>query len=274
VGITEASHPTGLAVSGNVMFLADHDAGRVLRVEGGVVVKRHDDLAKPHHLIVLGDRLIVADTDHNRLAYFDLQLEPCEEPSALKAYGMQRPHGLTTNFPGEFYVTDADNHRILRVRHGEVVATAGRAERESGAGPGEFSVPCGIAASLDCVVVADTFNHRIQVLGRDLRFISSFGEQGYGNGQMAYPVAVATWRNWIVVSDEYNKRLQLWRRESGSLPFELSCVSADLLGKWLGSPFGICFDEDGRLFVADRRRGGVLRIDFDRLLADLALRDR
>jgi sugar lactone lactonase YvrE len=66
----------------------------------------------------------------------------------------------------------------------------------------------------------------------------------------------------------------LWRRESGSLPFELSCVSADLLGKWLGSPFGICFDEDGRLFVADRRRGGVLRIDFDRLLADLALRDR
>jgi sugar lactone lactonase YvrE len=273
VTVEEASHPTGLAVSGNVMFVVDHDAGCLLRVEDGAVVKRHGGLAKPHHLIVLGERLIVADTNHHRLAHFDLQLEPCDDPPALQAYRMQRPHGLTTNFPGEFYVTDADNHRILRVHHGEVVATAGRAECESGTGPGEFSVPCGIAASLDCVVVADTYNHRIQVLDRDLLFISSFGQQGYGKGQMAYPVAVATWRDWIVVSDEYNKRLQLWRRESGNLPFEVSCVSADLLGNRLGSPFGICFDEDGKLLVADRRRGGVLRIDFDRLLADLALRD-
>ena len=274
VNIADASHPTGLAVSGDVMFVADHDAGCLLRVEDGVVVKRHNGLAKPHHLIVLGERLIVADTNHHRLAHFDLQLEPCEGSVALQAIRMQRPHGLTTNFPGEFYVTDAENHRVLRVQHGEVVATAGRAECKSGTGPGEFSVPCGIAASLDCVVVADTFNHRIQVLGRDLRFISAFGQQGYGQGQMAYPVAVATWRDWIVVSDEYNKRLQLWRRESGNLPFEVSCVSADLLGKRLGSPFGICFDEDGALFVADRRRGGVLRIDFDRLLADLALPER
>jgi len=274
MSIEGASHPTGVAVSGKVMFVADHDAGCLLRLENGTVVKRRDGLAKPHHLIVLGEYVIVADTDHHRLAYFDLQLEPCDGPAAVAASGMRRPHGLTTNFPGEFYVTDADNHRVQRVYQGDVVATAGRADRSSGAGPDEFSVPCGIAASLDCVVVADTFNHRIQVLSRDLRFISSFGQQGYGKGQMAYPVAVATWRDWILVSDEYNKRLQLWHRDSGSLPFEATCIVADLLGKRLGSPFGICFDEDGNLFVADRRRGGVLRIEFDLLLAGLTLRDR
>jgi hypothetical protein len=96
---------------------------------------------------------------------------------------------------------------------------------------------------------------------------------GHGNGQMAYPVAVATWHEWIVVSDEYNKRLQLWRRESGTLPFEVTCVSEDLLGDWLGSPFGICFDKDGTLFVADRQRGGFLRIDFNCMLASLGLQD-
>lgn len=130
-------------------------------------------------------------------------------------------------------------------------------------------MPCGVSASLDCVFVADTYNHRIQLLRLDITYVASFGEIGHGKRQMANPVAVATGRHWIVVSDEHNKRLQLWRRESQSLPFDVRCVSEDLLCTRLGSPFGICFDVDGALFVADRQRGSLLRIDFDRMLGEL-----
>jgi sugar lactone lactonase YvrE len=274
VATLPGARPTGVAVSAGVLFVADHVAGQVLRIENDRVVQRRDGLAKPHHLIVMDDELLVADTNHHRLARFDLQLAPRDGAAAPDTLGLRRPHGLTSNLPGEFFVTDADNHRVLRVHNGAVVASAGRTPCESGSGPGEFAIPCGVAASLDCVLVADTFNHRIQVLRRDLTFISSFGELGYGKGQMAYPVGVATWHHWIVVADEHNKRLQLWRREGQALPFDVRCVSENLLGRHLGSPFGVCFDEDGALFVADRRRGAVLRIDFGAMLADLALPPR
>lgn len=261
--------PTGVAADGEALFLADHEAGCVLRVEHGNVVASHAGLLKPHHLIVMGDTVIVTDTLHHALAVCDLDLTLREQKSRLGEYTLRRPHGLTSNHPDEFYLTDADHHRILRVQDGEVTAAAGRPGCQSGSDAGEFSVPCGVAASPDCVYVADTFNHRVQVLTRDLRPLSTFGRMGHGTGEFAYPVAVASWHQWILVSDEHNKRLQLWRRDGPGLPFPASCISADLCGDWLGSPFGLVFDEDGRLLVADRKDGQVLRIDLERMLERL-----
>ena len=117
--------------------------------------------------------------------------------------------------------------------------------------------------------VADTYNHRVQVLTRDLRFLSAFGAMGHDEGEFAYPVGVASWQQWIVVADEHNKRLQLWRRDTDEVPFTATCICSDLCPDWLGSPFGLCFDEDGVLFVADRKDAQVLRIDFARMLDDL-----
>ncbi len=76
---------TGLAVSDGVVFVANH-AGGLLRIENGNVVQRRDGLAKPHHLIVYDDHLVVADTNHHRLTHFDLQLAPCNgEPASLES---------------------------------------------------------------------------------------------------------------------------------------------------------------------------------------------
>jgi hypothetical protein len=258
--------PTGVAVDGAVLFLADHETGSVMRVEHREVVASSAGLLKPHHLVVMADTLVVTDTHHHALAFYDLDLTLREKKAQLGEYTLRRPHGLSSNYPNEFYLTDADHHRVLRVQDGEVTASAGRPGCQSGSDAGEFSIPCGVAASPDCVYVADTFNHRVQVLTRDLRAVSSFGRMGHGAGEFAYPVAVASWHQWIVVSDEHNTRLQLWRREGAGLPFTASCVSADLCGDWLGSPFGLVFDEDGRLLVADRKDGKVLRIDFEKML--------
>lgn len=258
---------TGVAVDGSTLFVADHEAGTVSRVERGAVARRQGGLLKPHHLVVVGDTVVATDTHHNELVFLDPDLEVKERTGALGDHRLRRPHGLASNYPDEFYVTDADNHRVLQVRDGAVTAVAGRPNCQSGFEVGEFSVPCGVAAAPDCVLVADTYNHRVQVLTRDLRALSAFGAMGRGEGQFAYPVAVACWQEWIVVSDEQNKRLQLWRRDTAGLPFGVTCVSSDLCSRWVGSPFGLTFDEDGRLLVADRKHGSVARIEFDRVVA-------
>lgn len=269
LGIPELRRPTGIASDGGALFVADHASGQVMRIEDGAIVRRQGGLQKPHHLIVMSDVVLVADTHHHELASYDLDLNPLERRSSFGTYRLRRPHGLASNYPGEFYLADSDNHRILLVRDGAVTAVAGRADCCSGIDVGEFSVPCGLGASLDCVYVADTYNHRVQVLTRDLRFISSFGSMGHGMGEFAYPVAVASWQQWIVVADEHNKRLQLWRREGEELPFSATCVRTDLCGDWLGSPFGLFFDEDGRLWVADRKNGQVLRLDLAEMIGNL-----
>jgi DNA-binding beta-propeller fold protein YncE len=267
IDVPDLKRPTGVTVDGRTVFVADHETGTIVRLDDDRVVKRQGGLLKPHHLVVMRDTLIATDTHHNELVFYDLDLEMKSRKDSFDAYHLRRPHGLASNYPEEFYVTDADNHRVLQVRAGDVVAAVGRPGCRSGFDIGEFSVPCGVAASLDCVYVADTYNHRIQVLTRDLRALFTFGTLGYGAGQFAYPVAVASWHNWIVISDEHNKRLQLWRREAGELPFGVTCVSSDVCRRWLGSPFGLAFDEDGRLYVADRKDGKVLRITFDKLIA-------
>ena len=269
IRVPNLERPTGIATDGKAIVVADHASGQILRVENGVVVQSHAGLLKPHHLIVMGDSILATDTQNHQLVSFDQQLNIRSKQSQLGDCALKRPHGLASNFPDEFYVADSDNHRILLVRSGEVVAAAGRPGCRSGLDSGEFSVPCGIAASPDCIYVADTFNHRCQVLTRDLRFLSAFGAMGRGTGQFAYPVGVAAWQEWIVLADEQNKRLQLWRREGEGVPFSATCVASDLCNGWLGSPFGLCFDEDGRLFVADRKDGQLLRIDFSKMLAEL-----
>jgi sugar lactone lactonase YvrE len=270
LSLPDLRRPTGIAVDGDALIVSDHESGTVTRFERGQIVKQDRGLLKPHHLATTGDALIATDTGHNALIHYALDLVARERTTSLGDRALRRPHGLASNYPGEFYLTDADNHRVLRVQGGDVTASAGKPGCRDGIEVGEFSVPCGVGVSPDCVYVADTYNHRVQVLTRDLRALSSFGSMGNGHGQFAYPVGVAAWQEWVVVADEHNKRLQLWRREAMTIPFAVRCIEFDLCGRWLGSPFGLCFNEDGQLFVTDRKYGQVLRIDFDPMLATIA----
>lgn len=264
--VPDLKRPTGIALDGEAIIVADWQTGQVLRIENGQVVRRVQGLSKPHHLIVMNDTIVVADTHNHQLLFFDLDFKLIAKQPKIGDDALKRPHGLASNTVDEFYLTDADNHRILRVESDSITAAAGRRDAggkfRKGAGDGEFEVPCGVAVSEEAVYVADTNNHRVQVLARDLRFLSSFGKKGQGAGEFTYPVAVAVWEPWIVVADEKNGRLHLWRRDGKD---GFTCISSDLCGDWLGSPFGVAFDHDGRLFVADRQKGQLLRIEFDRM---------
>ena len=266
----ELRHPTGIAVDGETLLVAEHESGLILRLDGERVVATGPQLSQPHHLLVRGDGTIIAtDTLNHRIVGLDASLKLLWAKEEYAGRRLLRPHGLASNHPRNYYLLDSDNNRLLAIVGDDVKAEIGG----EGAGPGQFSIPCGVGVGLHSVYVADTYNHRIQVFTGDLKSRGQFGSEGGGSGQFRYPVGVARLYDWIVVADEHNKRLQLWSLKESEDPVGAKCVKEDVCGPWLGSPFGLAFNES-RLYVADRIRGRVLVIDFKALLRaeGLALR--
>jgi DNA-binding beta-propeller fold protein YncE len=83
----------------------------------------------------------------------------------------------------------------------------------AGNGAGQFNEPRGVAFDgAGNIIVADCFNHRVQVLrysdGRHVRTLC--GSQGSGNGQFNGPWGVAVdGQGRIIVSDCYNNRIKV-----------------------------------------------------------------
>lgn len=77
----------------------------------------------------------------------------------------------------------------------------------------QFNAPSGITYSVHNkkVYVADTENHRIQILTPDLRFISVLGKEGGGKGQFSWPCGVVTDNTGkLYVADSKNSRVQVF----------------------------------------------------------------
>ena len=80
-----------------------------------------------------------------------------------------------------------------------------------GSGNGDFDYPRGICATLDCdIVVADSGNHRVQILNQFGVHKGSFGKRGSGEGEFDQPTDVVELPNGdLAVADRRNKRVQV-----------------------------------------------------------------
>ncbi|MDW8275139.1 MAG: 6-bladed beta-propeller, partial [Candidatus Nitrosocaldus sp.] len=81
-----------------------------------------------------------------------------------------------------------------------------------GSGDGEFMFPNGVAVdSNGNIIVADTFNNRIQVFDSNGNFLFKFGREGSGDGEFMFPTGVAARGDVLAVVDTGNNRVQLFR---------------------------------------------------------------
>jgi hypothetical protein len=264
VGGGVLQEPTGIAIAGQDLFVADREANRIIKIGPSGVLTEASGLDRPHHLVVNNEQVIVCDTHANRLAAFTLQLEPKWERRRASRRALCRPHGLCLTPQNGLLVLNTDKHRL------DWVSTPRERQQAAAAnGDGGWATPCGIAWSPEGIFVADTFNHRIVVLDDGLQQLHEFGHRGYGDGEFANPVGVACWHEYVVIADEHNQRMQIWEavRRNGSWTSKL--LTADACGSHLGSPFGVTFNRFGKLYVTDRKRGRVLCIDFQACLEDL-----
>jgi len=80
-----------------------------------------------------------------------------------------------------------------------------------GSNEGEFDCLAGVAVNrIGQYIIADRYNHRIQVLDPSGRFLRAFGSQGTADGRFNYPWGITTDAlGFIYVCDKENHRVQV-----------------------------------------------------------------
>jgi len=161
---------------------------------------------------------------------------------------LSNPYGIAIEpSTGNIYI--ADNHRIQAFkRDGTFIRVIG----SYGSGDVQFGCPYGLTFDKNrSLVVADTGNHRIQVidvLTGQLKF--KFGSQGNANGQFSYPHNVTTTQDGqIIVSDFSNHRLQYFS-STGVWLKTFAPGRGSGVGQ-LSHPTGVCVDSKGNTIICE-----------------------
>jgi len=125
-----------------------------------------------------------------------------------------------------------------------------------GSEPGQLRSPKGIALDAQGnIYIADSYNHRIQVLDPNGQPLRQWGSEGSGQGQFKEPWGVAVGPNGdVYVADTWNHRIQVFDNEGkfkfmwglfGEAPEPMSP------GNVLYGPRDIAIDANGFLYISD-----------------------
>jgi predicted membrane-bound mannosyltransferase/sugar lactone lactonase YvrE len=142
--------------------------------------------------------------------------------------------------------------------NGKIDLTADLVIGTSGADPGQFNAPRGLAIAPDgSIYVTDSRNHRIQHFAADGTFINGWGsfkdlqQGGAPQGTFNEPWGVAVAKDGSVfVSDTWNHRIQKFSEAGVPLAmWGMFGQSTDTNGFY--GPRGLAIDPEGRLYIAD-----------------------
>ena len=123
---------------------------------------------------------------------------------------------------------------------------------QRGSGQVQLWFPDGVALTQDGhIVVADTSNHRLQVLTVEGMFVSEVGSYGSHQLQFVRPYDVAVHHDGkLFVTDSFNSRVQVLNSD---LTFS-HCFGGRGSPDEFIRPRGIAIDSDGMVYVADFNR--------------------
>ena len=213
-GKTPFQSPVAAVRRGKTFFVADSALAKVIAFDesGQVQFEITNGLARPSGLALLGDRLLIADSQLHQVVICGLQGE------LISRFGRRGKGPGEFNFPthinvdarGQIYVTDSLNHRI------QIFDAGGKFLREfgrAGDGPGCFSRPKGVAAdSAGHVYVVDALFDNVQTFDEQGRLLLDWGGTGSAVGQFLLPNAIViNSKHEIFVADTYNHRIQMFR---------------------------------------------------------------
>ena len=165
--------------------------------------------------------------------------------------GVGGPRGVEINKRGEVVVTEGGGHRV------SVFSPYNRKRLglfgTQGSGQGQFNWPSGVTMDGEGnILVADSFNNRIQKFTEEGQFLTAVGEADSGPLQFICPTDIAfnTINNKVYVVDNLNNRIQVLNSD---LTFS-STFGKEGNGKGeFIHPWGIACDNTGKVYVADTR---------------------
>ena len=161
-------------------------------------------------VITKNEEIVVAEKDSHCITILN------KEGKKVKSFGTKgtkegqftNPRGVAISHDGHILVTD--EHRLQKLTfESDCVKSVGSSK--TGNGPLQFNVPRGITVhpTTGQIFIADTCNHRIQVLNKDLTYSHSFGQFGSSPEQFHHPCDV-TFDNegYLYVTDNNNHRIK------------------------------------------------------------------
>lgn len=172
------------------------------------------------------------------------------------------PRGIAVDNEGNVLVTDTGNKRVLVFDEDlNFITQFGGAGFEAG----QFDEPVGITVSESgLVAVADTWNRRVQVFevddsGLNYTQISTFDvEAWYGTSIENKPYITFSPYNTILISDPDGDRVLEFTIEGEFVRgFQDLAYSLDIFS----APYGLDFDEEGKLWVSDASSNMILKFD-------------
>ncbi|BBB49266.1 flippase activity-associated protein Agl23 [Pelolinea submarina] len=185
---------------------------------------------------------------------------------------LNTPHGIDIAPDGSIFVADSGNNRIEKFStDGVLLETYGTyANALEGEAPGgTMNQPWDVAVGPDgSIYVADTFNHRIQKLSSDGKFIKMRGTfaQGDDPDDLWGPRGIAVTPNGnVLVTDTGNKRVLVFDR---NLNYLTQFGGAGFDAGQFDEPVGIAINAEGLVAVADtwNRRVQVFQPDADGMI--------
>lgn len=130
-----------------------------------------------------------------------------------------------------------------------------RAHGARGSELGRFLRPGGLACGPDGrVYVADTGNHRVQVLDRDGAALFAFGARGRGEGELCEPLGLAVDARRVLVADSGNARVVVFALDG--TPLDVLDAEGEL-----ACPVDVALDPLGRVWIADAELERIVRLD-------------
>jgi sugar lactone lactonase YvrE len=214
VGDTRLLSPVAVARRGPTFFVADSGLGKVIAFDekGKVQFAITNELERPVGLALLGDRLLIADSQRHQIVVCGLHGE------FISKFGRRGSGPGEFNFPTHIsvdgqrriYVTDSLNCRI------QVFDADGHFLRVFGSvgdGPGSFSRPKGVAVDGDGhIYVVDGVFNNVQIFDAQGRLLLDWGGPGAAAGEFCLPNAIViNAKNEIFVADAFNHRIQMFR---------------------------------------------------------------
>ena len=157
-------------------------------------------------VITKNEEIVVAEFSANCITILN------KEGKKVKSFGTKgtkegqftNPRGVAISHDGHILVSD--EHRLQKLTfEGDCVKSVGSSE--TGNGPLQFNGPTGITVhpTTGQIFIADSNNHRIQVLNKDLTYSHSLGKRGSSPEQFNYPCDVTFDKEgYLYVTDNNN----------------------------------------------------------------------
>ena len=278
-------------VDNDTLYIADTDNNRVVvirpnsttavRIIGSVGNASHQ-FNQPRDIFVTNTSIHILDASNYRVQKWSRNgsngttvagiTRVVGSPASNNTFAYS--YGIYVDIFEFLYVSDGENHRVLRFPPGSTSGTSGVVVAGTGtsaSGPSDLSYPFGIFVDqARSIYIADTDNHRIQLWIHGVCAgvtVAGTGTAGATASQLYNPVAVIVDSNQVMyIVDQGNNRIHRWAVGDCAGRCLAGCTQmSGTAVDQLDFPTGVDFDSQGALYVSD---GGNNRVQKFGLLKD------